>query len=42
MTADVENGKVAPTPEQLAEAEKYKEEANGYFKSEYFADNRLT
>jgi hypothetical protein len=37
MTTDVENGKVALTPEQITEAEKYKEEANGFFKSKYFS-----
>lgn len=35
MTSDVENGKSAPTPEQLAEADKIKEEANLFFKSEF-------
>lgn len=34
MTSDVENGKTVPTPEQLAEADKFKEEANLFFKSE--------
>lgn len=34
MTSDVENGKATPTPEQLAEADKIKEEANFFFKSE--------
>jgi hypothetical protein len=34
MTTEIENGKPALSPEQTAEAEKYKEEANAFFKSE--------
>lgn len=36
MATEVENGKTL-SPEQLAEAEKYKNEANEFFKSEFFA-----
>lgn len=35
-TAELENGKTVLTPEQSAEAEKYKNEANVFFKSEPF------
>jgi hypothetical protein len=35
MAAEIENGKTL-SPEQIAEAEKYKNEANEYFKSTYF------
>lgn len=34
MTTEIENGRAALSPEQTAEAEKYKEEANACFKSE--------
>lgn len=35
MAAELENGKTL-SPEQIAEAEKYKNEANEFFKSTYF------
>lgn len=38
MAAELENGKTL-SPEQIAEAEKYKNEANEYFKSTYFTKN---
>lgn len=34
MTTEIENGSPVLSPEQIAEAEKYKEQANAYFKSE--------
>lgn len=34
MTTEIENGTPVLSPEQLAEAEKYKEEANAFFKSQ--------
>lgn len=34
MATEAENGVVQPTPDELAEAEKFKEEANLNFKSE--------
>lgn len=34
MTAEIEIGRAALSPEHTAEAEKYKEEANACFKSE--------
>lgn len=34
MTTEIENGRPMLTPEQTGEAEKYKEEANAFFKSE--------
>ncbi|CRK90452.1 CLUMA_CG004156, isoform A [Clunio marinus] len=33
MTTEIENGRPVLTPEQIAEAEKFKEEANSYFKN---------
>lgn len=33
MSSEIENGKPALTPEQTAEAEKFKEQANAFFKS---------
>lgn len=38
MAAELENGKTL-SPEQIAEAEKYKNEANEFFKSTYFIKN---
>jgi hypothetical protein len=35
MASEIQNGKTL-TPEQIAEAEKYKNEANEFFKSSYF------
>lgn len=34
MTTEIENGSAVLSPDQIAEAEKYKEEANAHFKSE--------
>lgn len=34
MTTEIENGTAVLSPEKLAEAEKFKEEANAFFKSE--------
>jgi hypothetical protein len=34
MTTEIENGRPSLAPEQTAEAEKFKEEANAFFKSE--------
>lgn len=34
MTTEIENGKSVLTPEQIAVADKLKEEANAFFKSE--------
>lgn len=34
MTTEIENGRPALSPEQTSEAEKHKEEANLFFKSE--------
>jgi hypothetical protein len=34
MTTEIENGSPELTPEELSEAEKNKEEANAFFKSE--------
>lgn len=34
MTTEIENGMAVLSPEQTAEAEKCKEEANAFFKSE--------
>lgn len=33
MTEEIENGRPVLSPEQKAEAEKYKEQANEFFKS---------
>lgn len=35
MATETENGVAQPTPEQLAEAEKFKNEANEFFKSNF-------
>lgn len=34
MTTEIENGRPVLAPEQATEAEKFKEEANAFFKSE--------
>lgn len=34
MSTEIENGSPVLSPEQITEAEKYKEEANAFFKSE--------
>lgn len=41
MATEIENG-TPLSPEELAEAEKYKEQANEFFKSKFFIKNLLT
>lgn len=41
MTTEIENERPALAPEQATEAEKFKEQANEYFKSEEIEINRF-